>query len=402
MKNILLLTSIYPVNKDGYVGTKICHYFAKEWIKMGYNVKVFFFWSSFPKPYYWITKPFVKFLRAKTSFAFPTFNYTKTEVYSIDGVEVIILPVKKILPHIAPSESYLTTLLQEGVNICCEKGFKPDVVTAHFLNPQLRALYLIKKIYINIKTCLVLHGWEEKRMKSIYGNKYINYLNSIDILGFRSTIQHEMFKSSNVVDKQTFICYSGVPKEYITTIAKDYTKPISKFVYLGSLYKLKNVDITIRALHEVYQNNNFQFDIIGDGGEMTSLKKLCKMLHVDKQVIFHGHINREAAQNILSNSECFVMVSSPEVLGLVYFEAMAQGLITIGSKGEGIDGLIVNDQNGFLVQPKNLEDLKNTILRIKTMNLNDLSRISKNAMSTAYSNTDDKAAIRYINVLLNE
>ena len=122
MKNILLLASIYPVYKEGYVGTKICHYFAKEWVKMGYNVKVLFFWSSFPKPYYWITKPFVSSLRAKTSFAFPTFNFTETEVYTLDGVEVILLPVKKILPHAAPSETYLYKLLKEGVDILNKKG----------------------------------------------------------------------------------------------------------------------------------------------------------------------------------------------------------------------------------------------------------------------------------------
>lgn len=95
MKNILLLASIYPVNREGYVGTNICHYFAKEWVKMGYNVKVLFFWSTFPKPYYWITRPFVSKLRAKTSFAFPTFTFYKTEIYFKDGVEVILLPVQK-------------------------------------------------------------------------------------------------------------------------------------------------------------------------------------------------------------------------------------------------------------------------------------------------------------------
>lgn len=401
MKNILLLASIYPVYKEGYVGTKICHYFAKEWVKMGYNVKVLFFWSSFPKPYYWITKPFVSSLRAKTSFAFPTFNFTETEVYTLDGVEVILLPVKKILPHAAPSETYLYKLLKEGVDILNKKGFRPDMITAHFLNPQLRALYLIKKIYPNVNTCLVLHGWQEKRMKSVYGDKYVEYLNSIDLIGFRSTIQQKKFLDSNVANKKTFICYSGVPKEYITKIDRNYTKKINKYVYLGSLYKLKNVDLTIKALYELYPNKDFQFDIIGDGGEKARLIKMCKELHIEEQVIFHGHLDRTAAQEILHNSECFIMVSSPEVLGLVYFEAMAQGLITIGSKGEGIDGLIVDGKNGFLVKPKDLNDLKNKIGKVKSMNSDELNIISQRAMNTAILNTDESAAKRYVEMLLH-
>lgn len=151
MKNILLLASIYPVNREGYVGTNICHYFAKEWVKMGYNVKVLFFWSTFPKPYYWITRPFVSKLRAKTSFAFPTFTFYKTEIYFKDGVEVILLPVQKILPHEAPSDKKMLSLLGEGVEILEKRHFVPDVITAHFLNPQLKALHLIKLFYPDIK-----------------------------------------------------------------------------------------------------------------------------------------------------------------------------------------------------------------------------------------------------------
>ena len=49
----------------------------------------------------------------------------------------------------------------------------------------------------------------------------------------------------------------------------------------------------------------------------------------------------------MEESDVFAMVSSPETFGLVYIEAMAKGCVTIGSKGEGIDGVIVNNENGF-------------------------------------------------------
>lgn len=401
MKNILLLTSIYPVNREGYVGTKICHYFAKEWTKMGYNVKVLFFWSTFPKPYYWITKPFVSTLRARTSFAFPMFTFNKTEIYSKDGVEVILLPVLKILPHEAPSSKKLLRLLGRGVEILEQKKFKPDVITAHFLNPQLKAIHLIKSFYPGIKTCLVLHAWEKERMQNVYGDKYEDYLKSIDILGFRSLIQQNMFLESGLLRKKTFICYSGVPQEYISNKNKRLNNPIRNFVFLGSLYKLKKIDISFKALIKAYPQKDFQFDIIGDGGEMKKLKTLANELGISKQVIFHGRLKREEAQKILAESDCFVMVSSPEVLGLVYLEAMSHGLITVGSKGEGIDGLLLNGQNGFLVTPGDIEELANTLAKIKKMSLERLENISLKAKETAIDNTDFKAAERYANMLFN-
>lgn len=399
MKNILLLASIYPVNHDGYVGTNICHYFAKEWIKMGYNVKVLFFWSSFPKVYYWVAKPFVSKLRAKTSFAIPTFTFDKTEIYSIDGVEIILLPVDKIFPHQNPSDNQLLKLINEGVSILKDKDFTPDVITAHFLNPQLKVLYLIKRFYPKIRTCFVFHEWNQRRMQKLYGDKYIEYLKSIDLLGFRSTIQQQLYSQSGIVHKDTFICYSGVPEEYISKTEKFFNSNINKFVYLGSLYRLKNVDITIQALSLAYPDKDFIFDIIGDGGELKNLKKLTKKLELENNIVFHGRLSRNEAQKVLSKADSFIMVSSPEVLGLVYIEAMSHGLITIGSKGEGIDGLIVNEENGFLVRPRDINNLVSTLVSIKKLPKKVLGKISLNAKSTAVNHTDKKAAERYLNHL---
>lgn len=61
------------------------------------------------------------------------------------------------------------------------------------------------------------------------------------------------------------------------------------------------------------------------------------------------------------------MVSENETLGLVYLEVMAQGCIPVGSRGEAIDGIIVDGRNGFLVNPNNEEDLCLVILKINKM-----------------------------------
>lgn len=41
MKNVLLITSIYPrLDSDDNEGTPVCHYFARDWVKLGYRVIV--------------------------------------------------------------------------------------------------------------------------------------------------------------------------------------------------------------------------------------------------------------------------------------------------------------------------------------------------------------------------
>ena len=51
------------MNDKTYEGTPVCHFFTREWVKMGYNVKVVHFESLFPRYYYWIGKLFKKLIR---------------------------------------------------------------------------------------------------------------------------------------------------------------------------------------------------------------------------------------------------------------------------------------------------------------------------------------------------
>ena len=74
-------------------------------------------------------------------------------------------------------------------------------------------------------------------------------------------------------------------------------------------------------------------------------------LGLESCVYFEGEKAREQVLHLMEESDIFVLVSSPETFGLVYVEAMAKGCITIGSKGEGIDGVIVNNENGYLCTP---------------------------------------------------
>ena len=43
------------------------------------------------------------------------------------------------------------------------------------------------------------------------------------------------------------------------------------------------------------------------------------------------------------------MISSPETFGLAYLEAMARGNIVIGTKGWGIDGIVIDGENGLFM-----------------------------------------------------
>ena len=48
-KNILVMTKHYPAKDHDFNETKVVYYFAQEWMKKGYNVKVIHNYILFPR-----------------------------------------------------------------------------------------------------------------------------------------------------------------------------------------------------------------------------------------------------------------------------------------------------------------------------------------------------------------
>ena len=93
------------------------------------------------------------------------------------------------------------------------------------------------------------------------------------------------------------------------------------------------------------------------------------------------------------------MISDNETFGLVYLEAMALGCVTIASKGGGIDGIIIDGENGFLCNPGDANDLSRIIDKLRKYDKEELRLISEKAVHTAKMYTDEKVAETYLNAI---
>lgn len=98
MKNILLLSHIYPGAGVPDTFTPVVHYFAKEWVKMGYKVNVVSLWSVFPSIFYHIPMFMCIIASKKFACALPLKRLPNRTLYTFDGFEVLRLPVFKLFP----------------------------------------------------------------------------------------------------------------------------------------------------------------------------------------------------------------------------------------------------------------------------------------------------------------
>lgn len=400
MKNILLITNIYPNNDSNYSGTSVCHYFTREWVKLGYNIKVIHLHSTLPILFNFLPSKFYNYYRAKTGSLIYRKPIRVVQKYFVENVEVLYIPLFKFFPRVKFRQKTINRALEIIEYELLISNFIPDIITIHFTYPQLQLLSLLKTKFPKAKTSAIFHD-DGSLIPQIYP-EYKIYFDSVNVCGFRSEAFRTNFELNFGKQKDSFICYSGIPEEYINdNIKKDFSKRINHFSFLGSLFQLKRVDDTIKSLKNVFDNENFRFDIIGDGAERANIEGLINELGLGDRVKLYGEVQRDKAQEILEESQCFIMISSREAFGLVYVEAMAKGCITIGTKGQGIDGVIKHGENGFLCNSSNVEELTNLIKEIINLPNYELQRISNNAIETAKDLTDRKVAEHYINSVIN-
>ena len=155
----------------------------------------------------------------------------------------------------------------------------------------------------------------------------------------------------------------------------------------------------LKAVKQLGLNRINKVTIIGEGPEEKSYKKLCKKLQLEEYVDFIPKVERNKILEYMDNSEIFAMPSVGETVGLVYLEAMSRGCLTIATKNEGIDGIIINKKNGYLVEPNSVESIKKTLKNIIDSSEKTLETISKNALTTAKEFSEEKVGLEYYNLI---
>lgn len=403
MHNILFLTTMYP--DPLRPGTEVCHYYTREWVKLGYNVIVVNMRSMFPRIFTDAARLFPKLAHRYIGNHVEMDRNMNVIDHQADNVQAFSMPIFKYIPHGKyPKRSILITV-KKIEEICKQKGFEPDAIIGHFFNPTTEVIYELKKLHPNAKTCIVFHEGPSGMQKH-YAKNAREILDSYDIIGFRHKTMGEWYEKAFGKLKKTFVCYSGTKPTYLETpltrerVLSD--EPLEKFLYVGQFTYNKCVGETIKALHQAYPNGNFHLTCVGSGGTaLDDIKHYIEQEHLQENITFAGQIDRDDIIKYYDANECFLMISKSEAFGLVYLEAMARGCICVGTKGQGIDGVIVDGVNGFLCKGGDSDELTSIIKKINALPAEEKRRLSENARRTAEELSDFNVAKNYIETVMN-
>lgn len=130
-----------------------------------------------------------------------------------------------------------------------------------------------------------------------------------------------------------------------------------QLVYVGNFTKNKNVPKLMKAVLNLNQNGRHAvLHIVGGrGADEKRIKQLAKK--APDIFYLHGIIrDKVELQSLFRKSHIFTMPSLHETFGLVYVEALTQGLPVLYTEGEGIDGFF-SSKYGVKCNPNSISSI---------------------------------------------
>lgn len=273
-------------------------------------------------------------------------------------------------------------------------SFKPDVIHAHTLGFDSEIGAWLKKI-TNCPLVVTTHGGDVSGpLSKGKGNDIKITADKADKIVAVSNQLAEKTKSTGTSTDVISILNGFVPR----CVPCENDRNEFGIIQVGHLIHSKRNEVTIRAfarLKEKYPA--LTLTIVGSGELRANLEQLCKELNIENSVTFTGQLSNEETFFTMCRNSYFVMVSKPEGFGIVYLEAMAAGCVCVGTKGQGISDVIVDNENGFLVEADDVD----AVVEVLDSCLNDSSlrdNVAKAGQTTALALDWEANAKHYIDL----
>jgi glycosyltransferase involved in cell wall biosynthesis len=242
-----------------------------------------------------------------------------------------------------------------------------DLIYSEFREYTFFEVFLIKLFARRAKTLVYLIGdFPEANYERYHSAAYKHLLELLiklsqllsDEFWFMSKYLAGKYKFSRTEDS-CVIHFSNLQAKEISPNAHDAPKGRISLVYVARLEKEKRPEIIINAA-KVLEEHGLDVDlkVIGDGALRNDLEDLARGLGLEKNVRFYGKIvDRSEIFGLYKDSDIFAFSSiKGEGIPLVLMEAISQGLPIVAAYFGGIDEIIENGVNGFLISANSPEE----------------------------------------------
>lgn len=248
-----------------------------------------------------------------------------------------------------------------------------DLIHAHFIWPSGFVAHKFKT-QLKIPMIITAHGYD------VYDFPFRNSFNMALTRNILNTSDHIITVSTQ--NKEIITNKIGIDRNKITVIPNGYNAdhfhpidvieardrlklPRDKTIILsvGRLNKEKNYQILLEAANKILsRKKDILFFIVGDGPEKRYLHYLIQRKKLGKNIFLVGEKPHEEIPLWMNACNLFVLSSIIEGNPTVIVEAMACGKPIVAMNIGGVCEVVISNEYGLLVTPKDINDLSLKIL----------------------------------------
>ncbi|MDX7992001.1 glycosyltransferase family 4 protein [Xenorhabdus littoralis] len=240
----------------------------------------------------------------------------------------------------------------------------PDIVTLH--SSKAGIVGRLSLILTNIPVIFTAHGWafadgvseKKKRLYILIERLFSRLADKIITVSHQDKELALKYKVSPN-DKQVVI-HNGIPDISIShrPIKDVKNDKVINLISVARFSDQKDHETLLKSL-SLLNNRNWTLSLVGKGPLFNRTKELSRKLKLENNILFLGE--RNDVDELLEKSDIFILSSNWEGLPISIIEAMRHSLPVIASNVGGVKELIDDNINGFLVERKNSNQLKEKI-----------------------------------------
>ena len=132
-----------------------------------------------------------------------------------------------------------------------------------------------------------------------------------------------------------------------------------RLIFAGDLNRNKNLELILEAMEQLRSRGRQV--VLTAAGKILDQSVYRLLEEHREQVEYAGLLSREELLAQYRRSDIFVMPSHKETFGLVYAEAMSQGLPVLYTRGQGFDGQFPDGTVGYAVSDTDSGELADRI-----------------------------------------
>lgn len=219
--------------------------------------------------------------------------------------------------------------------------------------------------YINQRTKKVAWEHNHHHGNEKYIKKVVTSCKNIDELVLVSDSLRNFYKKE--LKEKGYKCHANYIPNVVEAIPEKTSKLDNKnIISVGRFSREKGFPDLIDIFKLVKEEEKgIHLDLVGDGAQKNMIVDKVYEYGLENDTTVHGFLKKEEINKLLQNSSLYVMTSFTESFGIVLIEAMSFGIPCIAfSSAEGACDLIENGKNGYLIDNRDKDKMKEKIIEV--------------------------------------